>query len=135
VSGIGEKGGLVALDHMTQPGQRKRSGDQQQRNHPVEPDQDERRESDGNRNHVQRTIHRMVMCAVVMGIQAQGVLKGSENVARIIPRALVLALCHPEQPSGCEESYGKTPDRVMLADCWLLKAAPELPSNVRSFAD
>lgn len=63
---VGEKRWLVALDQVSQPGESKGSWDQEKADDPVIPDDENGRESDRNRDHVQGTIHRMVMRTVIM---------------------------------------------------------------------
>ena len=73
---IGEKRRPVSFDHMTESGQTKGSGDQQQPNDPVEPNDNDGREPDGNGNHMQRSVYRMGMRVVVVVEEAQGLTSG-----------------------------------------------------------
>ena len=68
VDWIGEKGWFVAFDEVSQPGQCKCGRDQQQRDDPMPPDDDHRKETDRNRDHVQGTVHWMSMRAVIVRI-------------------------------------------------------------------
>jgi len=70
VNGIGEKGGLIALDKMAEPGQSERRWNEQQCDDPMPPDHDERGKADRYGDHVQSTIDRMVMRAVVMRVKS-----------------------------------------------------------------
>lgn len=67
---IGEECRLVSLNDMSQPCQRKRSGNQKERDDPVKPDDDDGREADGNCDQVQCAIDRMVVRAIVMRVEA-----------------------------------------------------------------
>lgn len=69
---IGEKRRPVSFDQMAESGQTKRGGDEQQPNDPVEPDDNNGREPDGNGNHVQRPVYWMGMRVVVVVEEAQG---------------------------------------------------------------
>ena len=61
---IGEERGLISFDEMAKPGQRKSSGDEQQSDDPVEPNDNDRRETDGNGNQVQGAVNGVIMqCA------------------------------------------------------------------------
>jgi len=54
--GIREKCGPVAFDQVAEPRQRESSWDEQQRNDPVEPDHNHRREADWDGDQVERTV-------------------------------------------------------------------------------
>src|SRR5258707_240574 len=66
---IGEKGRLIAFDQMAEPGQRKGCGDKKETDNPMEPNNNNRRKAHWNGDQVQRTIHRMVVCAIVMRVE------------------------------------------------------------------
>jgi len=70
VHGISQERGLIALDQMAEPRQRECSRDQQQSDDPVEPDHDDRRKSDRDRNQVQSAVYGMVVRAVIVRIEA-----------------------------------------------------------------
>jgi|SRR5689334_1779053 hypothetical protein len=63
---VSEKCRLVAFNQVPQPGQGESRRDQQQPDDPVEPHDDKGRKANRNGNHVQRTIYRMIVGAVVM---------------------------------------------------------------------
>ena len=66
---VAEESGLIAFNEMSKPRQRERRRDQKQSYNPMKPDHDQRRETDGNGDHVKRTVDRMIVCSVVMGVE------------------------------------------------------------------
>src|SRR5260221_456074 len=68
--GIGEKRRLVAFDQMPEPGQSESSWNEKQCDDPVEPDHNHRREANWDGDQMQRTVYRMIVCAVVMRVKA-----------------------------------------------------------------
>src|SRR5437667_4396668 len=84
---IREKCWLVAFNQVAEPRQRKSSWDEKQRNDPMEPDHNQRREADWDGNQVQRTIYRMIVCAVVMRVKAHvSPRRSAEDYGRGIDR-------------------------------------------------
>jgi len=63
---IRQKCRLIPFDQVPQPGQRESCRNEQQPDDPVKPDDNDGREADRDRDHVQRTIERMIVRAVVM---------------------------------------------------------------------
>ena len=55
--GLLKKCRLVAFDQVPEPSEGKRRGNQQQGDDPVKPDHDDRREANGNGDHVQGAIN------------------------------------------------------------------------------
>src|SRR5215467_13533914 len=74
---------------MSKPGQTKCSWDQKQTDNPVEPNYDDRGKSNRNCDQVQSAVHRMVVRAVVMRIEAH---ESPRFRARIIARKPQAAL-------------------------------------------
>lgn len=72
MNGIRKKRRLIPLDHMPQSGQAESRGNQQEPDNPVKPDDNKRREPNRNGNHVERPVHRVRMCVVVVIKEAQG---------------------------------------------------------------
>ncbi len=69
MGGIGEKSGLISFDPVTQPSQGERRRDEQQADDPVKPDDDQRRESERNGDHMQGAIYGVVMRTVVVRVE------------------------------------------------------------------
>src|SRR4051812_24971104 len=67
---IGEKGRLIALDQVPEQGQSEGSRDYQQSDNPMKLNDNQGRETDRDCDHVQRTIDRVVVRTVVMGVKA-----------------------------------------------------------------
>src|SRR4051812_37832922 len=82
---IGQESRLVALNEVSEPGERKGEGYQEEADDPVIPDHSQRREAHGYGDHVQGAIERVVVRAVVMRVKAHGT-----------PRAGIIAL--PRRP-------------------------------------
>ena len=78
---VGQKGGLVSFDQMPKPSQCERRRNQQQTQDPVKPDYDQRREPDRNRDHMEGTIHRMIMRTVIVRVETH---TRSENLPDLI---------------------------------------------------
>jgi len=70
VGRVGEKCRLVAFDEMSEPCQCESGGDQKESDDPVKPDNNKGRESDGDCDQVQRAVHRVVMRAIVVRVEA-----------------------------------------------------------------
>ena len=67
---------LVAFDQVPEPSEGKRRGNQQQGDDPVKSDHDDRREANGNGDHVQGAINGVAVRTVIMRIQPHRAPRG-----------------------------------------------------------